>query len=61
MKLDAWAYTDNENTQPHPFKARFIPRTKKVEELIHQEAVEGREKLREWDSQSKVTIEQFMK
>ena len=34
VKLDAWAYTDNENTQPLPFKARFIPRTKKIEELI---------------------------
>jgi hypothetical protein len=61
VKLDAWAYTDNENTQPLPFKARFIPRTEKIEGFIYQEAKEGRGRLKEWDGQSEITVEQFMK
>ena len=61
MKLDSCAYTDNENTQPLPFKARFIPRSEKVEASIYQEANEGRERLKKWDSQSEIAVEQFMK
>lgn len=60
MKLDMRAYTDNENTQPLPFKARFIPRTEKIRNLIEEEAVTARERLSEWDGKSAVTVEQFM-
>lgn len=60
MKLDIWAYTDNENTQPLPFKARFVPRSEKIERIIMSEAEAARERLRHWDGVSNVTLEQFL-
>ena len=60
MKLDIWAYTDNENTQPLPFKARFVPRSGKIERIIMSEAEAARDRLRDWDGVSNVTLEQFM-
>ncbi|PVH70571.1 cytochrome P450 [Cadophora sp. DSE1049] len=60
VKLDMWAYTDNENTQPLPFKARFIPRSEKIRNLIEEEAVMARERLTAWDGKSNVTVEQFI-
>jgi hypothetical protein len=54
-----WAYTDNENTQPLPFAARFIPRSEKIRSLIEDEASLARERLRAWDGKSSVSLEQF--
>lgn len=55
-----WAYTDNENTQPLPFKARFLPRSEKIKGLINEEAVLARDRLKAWDGVSNVTVEQFI-
>ena len=60
LKLDMWAYTDAENTQPLPFKARFIARTPEIRDLVDREASEARERLRKWDGVSNVAVEQFM-
>ena len=59
VELDPWAYTDNENTQPLPFKARFTPRDKLIEELVLSEATSARERLRRWDVESVVRAEDF--
>lgn len=59
VKLDAWAYTDNENTQPLPFKAQFIARSEKIKSLVYREAEEGRERLRAYDGETKITLDQF--
>lgn len=55
-----WAYTNNENTQPLPLKARFVPRTEKIRTLIEGEAINARERLKAWDGKSAVRVEQFM-
>ncbi|KAJ9636453.1 hypothetical protein H2204_005286 [Knufia peltigerae] len=60
VKLDPWAYTDNENTQPLPFKAQFIARNEEIKAHICREAEEGRERLRIYDGETKVTLDQFM-
>ncbi|KAI1502340.1 cytochrome P450 [Biscogniauxia marginata] len=60
VALDMWAYTDNENTQPLPFKARFTPRSEKIKEILLEEASSARERLRSFDRESDISIEQFM-
>lgn len=44
--------------RPEPFKARFIPRSDHIRQLILAEAAEAREALREYDGETKVTMEQ---
>ena len=60
VKLDMWVYTDNENTQPLPFKARFLPRTESIRRILNEEATSARDRLRIWDGKSDVTMEQLM-
>jgi hypothetical protein len=55
-----WAYTDNENTQPLPFRARFVPRSEKIERIIKDEAESARDGLRARDGMSNVSLDQFM-
>lgn len=42
--------------RPEPFKARFIPRSERIAELIHKEADAAREELRIYDGETKVTM-----
>lgn len=60
VELDMWAYTDNENTQPLPFRARFVPRDENIRGLVNEEADLARGRLKDWDNDSKVTLEQLM-
>jgi hypothetical protein len=59
VKLDIFAYTDNENTRPQPFPASFTPRSEKIKELLVNDASAARERLRKYDGETKVTVEQF--
>ncbi|KAI1872951.1 uncharacterized protein JN550_003825 [Neoarthrinium moseri] len=56
VTLDIFAYTSCENMRPEPFKARFIPRSEKIAEILRAEAQAAREELRTWDGDSKVTM-----
>lgn len=56
MDLDIFAYSESENTRPLPFKARFIPRTAAIEEMIMKEAEVAREALRRYDGETKLTM-----
>jgi cytochrome P450 len=58
VKLDIFAYSASENIRPLPFKARFIPRTDTIKDLIIEEAAAARNALRVYDGDSKVTLEQ---
>ncbi|RLM00496.1 hypothetical protein CFD26_108477 [Aspergillus turcosus] len=57
IKLDAWAYTDYENTQPLPFKARFTPRTEGIEKRLRDDARAAMERLEAYNYTSQVTLE----
>ncbi|CAO2650482.1 Nn.00g017740.m01.CDS01 [Neocucurbitaria sp. VM-36] len=56
VKLDIFAYTESENMRPEPFKARFIPRSEMIAQLISSEAKVAREELREYDGETNVTM-----
>ncbi|KAL2402864.1 Cytochrome P450 monooxygenase [Exophiala dermatitidis] len=57
VKLDIYAYTKSENTRPEPFKARFIPRTKGIEDIIRREAARAQKELSVYDGETKLTLE----
>ncbi|CAK7202868.1 hypothetical protein SEUCBS139899_005595 [Sporothrix eucalyptigena] len=57
VKLDIFAYTESENMRPEVFKARFIPRSDSIRELVLQEAAEAREALRIYDADTKLTVD----
>ena len=57
VKLDIFAYTPGENMRPERFKARFIPRSAKIEQILLEEAVQAREELRIYDGETKLTME----
>jgi cytochrome P450 len=59
VKLDIFAYTDNENTRPRPFPARFTPRSETIKQLLIKDAEAARERLRKYDGETSVTVEQF--
>ncbi|KAM5349584.1 hypothetical protein ACJ41O_006089 [Fusarium nematophilum] len=61
VDLDIFAYTESENTRPEAFKVRFMPRTKKIRELIESEAAEARENLRVYDGETHLTMEDAAK
>lgn len=42
--------------RPEPFKARFIPRSEKVVELLHREATTARDNLRIYDDDTGVKL-----
>ncbi|KAK5674339.1 hypothetical protein LTS10_012923 [Elasticomyces elasticus] len=60
VELDINNYTDSENTRPHPFGARFVPRSTAVRALIEKDALEADERLAVWDGKTNVTVEQFL-
>ncbi|KAG4441663.1 hypothetical protein IFR05_002870 [Cadophora sp. M221] len=57
---DIFAFTDAENTRPQPFKARFEPRSVGIRKIIMEEADAATERLRKWEGETKVTVEQFL-
>ncbi|KAH7389013.1 cytochrome P450 [Cadophora sp. MPI-SDFR-AT-0126] len=57
---DIFAFTDAENSRPQPFKARFEPRSESIRKLVFEEADAANERLRKWDGETKVTVEQFL-
>ncbi|KAH9900103.1 cytochrome P450 [Xylariomycetidae sp. FL2044] len=56
VTLDIFAYTSCENMRPEPFKARFIPRTPQIEQMILEEAKVAREELRIYDGDTKISL-----
>jgi hypothetical protein len=54
--LDIFAYTDSENTRPHPFKARFIPRSEEIQIIMYEEAAKARSALSVYDGDTKLTL-----
>lgn len=60
IQLSAFAYNDSENIRPLPFKARFTPRSSKIEELIRSEAREAGERLSRFDGDTKLTMESVL-
>lgn len=60
VRLDAFAYNDSENMRPLPFKARFTPRSSKIEELIRSEAREAADRLSQYDGETKLTLESVL-
>lgn len=60
VQLSAFAYNDSENIRPLPFKARFTPRSSKIEELIRSEAREAGERLSKFDGDTKLTLESVL-
>ncbi|KAG6355934.1 hypothetical protein INS49_015318 [Diaporthe citri] len=60
VQLSAFAYNDSENIRPLPFKARFTPRSSKIEELIRSEAREAGERLSKFDGDTNLTLESVL-
>jgi len=60
VQLSAFAYNDSENIRPLPFKARFTPRSSKIEELIRSEAREAAQRLSIYDGDTKLTLESVL-
>ena len=56
VKLDIFAYTASENQRPQPFKARFVPRTPEIRDLILKEAENARVELAKYDGETKVRL-----
>jgi len=57
VKLDVLAFTKSENMRPEPFKARFIPRSKKMGDIIRSEAGRARKDLAVFDGETRSTME----
>lgn len=43
--------------RPEPFKARFIPRSENITNLVLEEAAYAREDLRKYDGETTVSME----
>lgn len=56
VKLDIFAFTESENQRPLPFKARFMPRSAGIAELIGREARQAREDLASYDGESDLRL-----
>lgn len=59
MELDIFAYSDSENMRPLPFKARFLPRSDKITQIIEADAKTAREDLRRYDGETAVNPTQL--
>lgn len=57
IKLDIFAYTASENTRPIPFKARFLPRSEIIRQIILEQAAAARKALSIYDGETKVRME----
>ena len=57
--VDTFAYTNGENMRPQPFEAIFEPRTPQIRELLLSEYEVSRERLRQYDGDTKVKIENY--
>lgn len=60
VQLSAFAYNDSENIRPLPFKARFTPRSSKIEGLIRSEAREAAQRLSIYDGDTNLTLESVL-
>jgi hypothetical protein len=47
-------YTPSENMRPEPFQARIVPRSDSIKAIIEQEASSAKERLRQYDGQTKI-------
>jgi hypothetical protein len=56
IELDIFAYTESENMRPLPFKARFVPRSDKIAEMVRAEAKTARVELEKYDGETAVDI-----
>jgi hypothetical protein len=56
VDLDIFAYTDGENTRPLPFRARFIPRSEKIVELLERERDDAEQFLAAYNGETKLTL-----
>jgi len=45
--------------RPLPFRARFIPRTKAIQKIFEDEAIEARKRLSKYDGDTKVLMENY--
>jgi len=61
IPVDIFAYTDGENMRPQPFRARFIPRNQQIRKTMEREATEARERLRKWDGETKLNVNDFFR
>jgi hypothetical protein len=43
--------------RPEPFKAQFIPRSEKIQQIILKEAEAAREELKVYDRETSLTME----
>lgn len=43
--------------RPEPFKARFIPRSEEIKRVLLDDARIARESLRQYDGETKLTVE----
>jgi hypothetical protein len=43
--------------RPEPFKAQFIPRSEKIQQILLEEAEIAREELRIYDGETSLTME----
>lgn len=59
--MDIFAYTDGENMRPMPFQARFIPRNKNILRVMEKEAQDAVIRLREYDGETKVNLQDFFR
>ncbi|KAI1610624.1 cytochrome P450 [Exophiala viscosa] len=59
LKLDTSidAFTKSENMRAEPFKARFIPRSKDIAEIILKEATRASKELTVFDGETRLTME----
>ena len=57
MEVNIFAYGESENMRPLPFKAQFIPRTKRHREMILKERDIAYDYLRQFDGETKVQME----
>ena len=55
--MDIFAFTKSENMRPEPFKARFIPRSKEIAQIIPDEASRARKELCVFDGETRLTME----
>ncbi|KIX01994.1 uncharacterized protein Z518_07933 [Rhinocladiella mackenziei CBS 650.93] len=57
VSLDIFAYTKSENMRPEPFKARFLPRSREIEQIIREEATRARKELTVFDGETRLTLD----
>ena len=59
VPLDVFAYTGSENMRPEAFKARFIPRSEEIVQVLSRESAVARQELSIYDSETKLTMQNW--